>query len=130
MPTIEVDSRQLAELIDVSGCTSLGLLEPSALHAMIEESPGFIQVDIGRRSTFRGTYRDRYSISDDFRNNRFGWSGFFGVLDEADSPIGLFSLRGGGWTLIGLTDENVESVVAALVRPPLSHEWPQGAERA
>ncbi|GGW42908.1 hypothetical protein [Streptomyces griseoloalbus] len=130
MPTIEVDARRLAELINVSSCTSLGLLEPSALHAMIEESPEIIQVGIGRRSTFRGTYGDRYSISDDFRNNRLGWSGFFGVLDEDDSPIGLFSLRGGGWSLIGLIDENVESVVAALVRPPLSHEWPQGTERA
>lgn len=130
MPTIEVDARRLAELIDVSSCTSLGLLEPSALHAMIDDSPEIIQVDIGRRSTFRGTYGDRYSISDDFRNNRFGWSGFFGVLDEDDSSIGLFSLRGGGWSLIGLTDKNVESVVAALVRPPLSHEWPPGAEHA
>lgn len=129
MPTIEVATRRLAELINVSGCTSLGLLEPSALHAMIVGSPEIIHVGIGRRSTLRGTYGDRYLISDDFRNNRFGWSGFFDVLDEGDSSIGLFSLRGGGWTLIGLTDEKVESVVAALVRPPLSHEWPQCAER-
>ncbi|WP_142270133.1 hypothetical protein [Streptomyces sp. SLBN-115] len=118
------------ELIKSSNCASLGLLKPSALNAMTEDSSEIVQVDIGRRSTFRGSYGDRYLTSDDFRNNRFGWNGFFDVLDEVDAQIGLFSLRGGGWSLIGLTDENVQSVVAALVRPPLSQEWPPGAERA
>lgn len=125
----EVPTLKIAELIQRAKCQSLVLLPPSVVSGVLQEVSGTIRVGVGSRFTLRGTYRDRYSTLDEFRNNRFGWRDFFAVLDEDGPPVGLFAVRGGGWSLIALTDESVGGVLAALVAPPQSFEWPKGAER-
>lgn len=125
----EVPTLKIAELLRRAKCQSLVLLPPHVVSEILEEVSGLIRVGVGPRSTLRGTYRDRYSTLDEFRKHRFGWRDFFAVLDEGGPPVGLFTVRGGGWSMIALTDESVEGVLAALVAPPQSFEWPKGAER-
>lgn len=125
----EVSTLKIAELLQRAKCQSLNLLPSSVVPEILDGASGLIRVGVSPRSTLRGTYRDRYSTLDEFKKNRFGWQDFFAVLDEDGPPVGLFTVRGGGWSLIALTDESVGSVLAALVAPPQSFEWPKDAER-
>lgn len=124
----EVSTSKVVELLQESECRSLALLPYSVVPEMFEGVSDDIRVGVGPRATLRGTYRDRYSTLEDFRKNRFGWNDFFTVLDGDGPPVGLFAIRRGGWSFIALTDENVEVVLAALVAPPHSCDWPNGAE--
>lgn len=126
----EVPVLMIAGLLQKAKCQSLTLLPPPTMQEILVGASGSIRVGVGPRSTLLGTYRDRYSTLDEFRKNRFGWQGFFAVLEEDGPPVGLFAVRGSGWSVIALTDETVGIVLAALVAPPQSFEWPQGAERA
>ncbi|BCJ66913.1 hypothetical protein [Polymorphospora rubra] len=123
----KVSVGKIGKLLQASKCQSLALVSPAILSRILEEQPEEISVGVGSRSILRGTHRDRYSV-DEYRNSRFGWHGLFAILEEDGPPVGLFSLRGGGWSLIVLTDEDVEAILAVLVASPQSVEWPKGAE--
>ncbi|MGW1278880.1 hypothetical protein ACWD4V_18265 [Streptomyces tsukubensis] len=128
MPTKHLTPSEISRLLKESNCPSLALLPAHIATETLAEAPAGGDVGIARRAILRGTYRDRYITLDAFRTSRFGWHGFFSVLDEDGPAVGLLVLRGASWIVYALTDEDADSVLAALVRPPEQTPWPQGAE--
>ncbi|MEX2980310.1 hypothetical protein [Streptomyces sp. C36] len=125
--TISVPSEDIRKILGERRCASLKLIPHQSLDAITGILSGSVNVGIASRDVLRGTYRDRYDSIKSFREERFGWTEFFGVLEFDSPPVGLFSIQAADWSLIALTDEDIKSVIACLVGPPNSFEWLPGS---
>ena len=68
----------------------------------------------------------RYSCYPELARERFGWRGFFEILENGGES-GLFAIRSPEWRMMILTDDRVEKIEAAVVGPPKTFSWPDGA---
>ena len=65
-------------------------------------------------------YRYRYESIEAFRVNRYGWPGFFSVLETATGRVGLLAIRCSGWRFTILLNEKLDNALTCLCRPPSS----------
>ncbi|MFJ9695645.1 hypothetical protein [Kitasatospora sp. NPDC101183] len=124
---VEVSRERIEGALRASDCEAVKKVPEGALSLIVGNIEQTVPVGMGPAANLAPIYRDRYESIKEFREESFGWRGFFDVLNEVKEPVGLVAVRGGGWRMILLLDESFDSVVASLVRPPSREEWPEGA---
>jgi hypothetical protein len=124
---LEVVKERLEDAVRASSCEAVRKVPPDVLDLVLNGLESIVPVGMGPAANLDVIYQGRYDTIEEFRQNNFGWRGFFQALGDARGSVGLFVARGGGWRIIFLLDESSESVIASLVRPPSSDDWPEGA---
>ncbi|MFG2845875.1 hypothetical protein ACGF12_22295 [Kitasatospora sp. NPDC048296] len=124
---LEVAKERIEEAVRTSSCEAVKMVPCEALDVMLDSLEQTVSIGIGPAAKLTSTYRHRYESIKEFREESFGWRGFFNVLSESEESVGLLAVRGGGWRMILLLNESSASVVASLVRPPSRADWPEGA---
>ncbi|MFI9308626.1 hypothetical protein [Streptomyces triculaminicus] len=122
----KISGESIRSLLTESECPSLKLVPAQTMEAILRSLDDFVDVCIASSETLSENYWYRYTTIDAVREGRFGWNEFFEVLESAPR-VGMFWVRAIDWNLIVLTDEEIKSTVACLVRPPDSFTWPPGA---
>lgn len=122
-----ITKEQIEGAIRASHCEAMAMVPPAVLDTALGGLERTVAVGMGPAVNLVPTYRGRYNTIKEFRDNRFGWNGFFQALDESRGSVGLFAVRGGGWRMLLLLNEPCDSVIASLVRPPGLEDWPEGA---
>lgn len=124
---VEVAREKIEGALLASSCEAVKKVPREALALMVDSLEQAVPVGMGPAATLTPTYRHRYESIKEFREENFGWRGFFDALSEAKEPVGLLAVRGGGWRMILLMNESSDSVIASLVRSPSRADWPEGA---
>ncbi|MFI0900290.1 hypothetical protein [Streptomyces sp. NPDC020983] len=124
---LEISKEQIEGTVRASSCEAMKMIPPAVLEAVLEGLEQTIALGMGPAANLVPTYRGRYDAIKEFRENRFGWNGFFQALDESSGSVGMHAVRGGEWRMLLLLNESCDSVIASLVRPPGLEDWPEGA---
>ena len=78
------------------------------------------EVGLALAASLLDIYRHRYRSIEAFRISRYGWPGFFSALEAAPGRIGLSAIRSSGWRFTILLNDNLDTALACLYRPPSS----------